>query len=288
MKIAVYGNLHQEGHVDSLRHMFGVLRQNNVWTCFERHFFDYISGLIPELKADKVTDGDFDADVVMSIGGDGTFLRTAAWVGSRQIPIVGINTGHLGYLSEVSASDFDSLFAELSKGDYRIEERTLIELSTDAGVALPARFALNEVAVLKNASASMLKMETTVNGNALGSYLGDGLIVATPTGSTAYNLSVGGPILHPVSGCFVMSPIAAHSLTMRPLVLSDNSVIEIKTESVRSQTFRVAIDGVSVTFPIGSRIVLKKAGHAVRLLQRSGPNFACALRNKLMWGVDSR
>ena len=261
----------------------------NVWTGIERHFFEYLSALIPGLEADKVIESnDFDADFIMSIGGDGTFLRTAGRTGRKQIPIVGINTGHLGYLSEVSADDFDFLFAELSKGEYKVEQRTLLEISTDAGVALPNRFALNEVAIQKNASASMLRMETEVNGNRLGTYLGDGLIVTTPTGSTAYNLSVGGPILHPVSGCFAISPIAAHSLTMRPLVISDSSTIEITTVSGRSQTFRVAIDGYSVSFPIGSRITLKKAGHTVRLLQRNGHNFACALRNKLMWGADSR
>ena len=282
MKIAIYGNLHQEQHAGSLAHIFGTLRRNNVWTGIERHFFEYLSALIPDLEADKVIESnDFDADFIMSIGGDGTF-------GRKQIPIVGINTGHLGYLSEVSADDFDFLFAELSKGEYKVEQRTLLEISTDAGVALPNRFALNEVAIQKNASASMLRMETEVNGNRLGTYLGDGLIVTTPTGSTAYNLSVGGPILHPVSGCFAISPIAAHSLTMRPLVISDSSTIEITTVSGRSQTFRVAIDGYSVSFPIGSRITLKKAGHTVRLLQRNGHNFACALRNKLMWGADSR
>ena len=251
MKIAIYGNLHQEQHAGSLAHIFGTLRRNNVWTGIERHFFEYLSALIPGLEADKVIESnDFDADFIMSIGGDGTFLRTAGRTGRKQIPIVGINTGHLGYLSEVSADDFDFLFAELSKGEY--------------------------------------KVETEVNGNRLGTYLGDGLIVTTPTGSTAYNLSVGGPILHPVSGCFAISPIAAHSLTMRPLVISDSSTIEITTVSGRSQTFRVAIDGYSVSFPIGSRITLKKAGHTVRLLQRNGHNFACALRNKLMWGADSR
>lgn len=289
MKIAIYGNLHQEQHAGNLAHIFGTLRRNNVWTGIERHFFEYLSALIPDLEADKVIESnDFDADFIMSIGGDGTFLRTAGRTGRKQIPIVGINTGHLGYLSEVSADDFDFLFAELSKGEYKVEQRTLLEISTDAGVALPNRFALNEVAIQKNASASMLRMETEVNGNRLGTYLGDGLIVTTPTGSTAYNLSVGGPILHPVSGCFAISPIAAHSLTMRPLVISDSSTIEITTVSRRSQTFRVAIDGYSVSFPIGSRITLKKAGHTVRLLQRNGHNFACALRNKLMWGADSR
>lgn len=289
MKIAIYGNLHQEQHAGNLAHIFGTLRRNNVWTGIERHFFEYLSALIPDLEADKVIESnDFDADFIMSIGGDGTFLRTAGRTGRKQIPIVGINTGHLGYLSEVSADDFDFLFAELSKGEYKVEQRTLLEISTDAGVALPNRFALNEVAIQKNASASMLRMETEVNGNRLGTYLGDGLIVTTPTGSTAYNLSVGGPILHPVSGCFAISPIAAHSLTMRPLVISDSSTIEITTVSGRSQTFRVAIDGYSVSFPIGSRITLKKAGHTVRLLQRNGHNFACALRNKLMWGADSR
>jgi stage III sporulation protein AH len=241
-----------------------------------------------EAAAEMLLEAKGFSDVVVSIGGDGTFLRAAAWVGSRETPIFGVNTGHLGYLSDVSVADVSTFVAGLADGNFRIERRSLLQVDTNAGVALANRYALNEVAILKNASASMLAMDTSVDTTMLNTYLGDGLIIATPTGSTAYNLSVGGPILHPACSSFVLSPIAAHSLTMRPLVVPDTVEIAVTTRSERSHTFRISVDGESLSLPIGSTIRLRKADFCVNVVLRAGHNFAGALRNKLMWGADVR
>ena len=289
MKIAVYGNQCQDHKVEEIRVLFEALRASGAFIEVEHGFLEYVKGLIPDVAADKVVgDGEVSADVVVSIGGDGTFLRAAAWVGSRETPIFGVNTGHLGYLSDVSVADVSTFVAGLADGNFRIERRSLLQVDTNAGVALANRYALNEVAILKNASASMLAMDTSVDTTMLNTYLGDGLIIATPTGSTAYNLSVGGPILHPACSSFVLSPIAAHSLTMRPLVVPDTVEIAVTTRSERSHTFRISVDGESLSLPIGSTIRLRKADFCVNVVLRSGHNFAGALRNKLMWGADVR
>lgn len=289
MKIAVYGNQCQDHKVEEIRALFEALRASGAFIEVERGFLEYVKGLIPDVAADKaVGDGEVSADVVVSIGGDGTFLRAAAWVGSRETPIFGVNTGHLGYLSDVSVADVSTFVAGLADGKFRIERRSLLQVDTNAGVALANRYALNEVAILKNASASMLAMDTSVDTTMLNTYLGDGLIIATPTGSTAYNLSVGGPILHPACSSFVLSPIAAHSLTMRPLVVPDTVEIAVTTRSERSHTFRISVDGESLSLPIGSTIRLRKADFCVNVVLRAGHNFAGALRNKLMWGADVR
>ena len=191
-------------------------------------------------------------------------------------------------MAEFSASDLDSLLSSIKTGEVYTERRTLLQVSTDAGVALTNRFALNDVAIIKNASASMLAMHATIDSTPLTTYLGDGLIVATPTGSTAYNLSVGGPIIHPSGACLVMSPIAAHSLTMRPLVLPDDVEISIHTCSERSHTFRLSIDGESLSLPMGSTVKMRKADFGVRVVLRRDHDFAQTLRSKLMWGIDVR
>lgn len=287
MKIAVYGNQCLDNRIDAVCRLFGVLSEGGVFVEVESGFFNYLKDRIPDFRADRVVDdGRISADVVVSVGGDGTFLRTAAWVGVREIPILGVNMGHLGYLSDVDVDGLRGMVAGLDGGDFRTESRSLIEVR--AGADSECRFALNEAVVLKNDSSSMLSMDTVVDGAALNTYLGDGLIVATPTGSTAYNLSVGGPILHPACRSFVISPVAAHSLTMRPLVLPDDAVIAVTARSDRAQTFRMAVDGESLSLPIGTTVSLRRAAHCVKVVLRDKHNFACTLRNKLMWGADSR
>ena len=176
----------------------------------------------------------------------------------------------------------DSIF----RGNYKIEERTVLHASTDAPVKIDNPFALNEIAITRQSTALMMCMHTWVNGCDLTTYKGDGLIISTPTGSTAYNLSVGGPILEPTSNNIVLSPISAHSLTMRPLVLRDDCVIRITTNS-RAPQFQVSIDGRQFTLPVGASITVSKADFKVKVIQHTGHNFAQTLRNKLMWGIDS-
>ena len=221
-------------------------------------------------------------DLALSVGGDGTFLRTAAVVGSSDIPVLGINTGRLGFLADVNFSDLKETLHEIFTGEYEIEERSLLEVAVDK----PNR-ALNEVAILKQDTASMLTIHTYINDDFLTSYQADGLVIAMPTGSTAYSLSVGGPILVPNSPNFVLSPIAPHNLTSRPLVVQDDVKIKLRIES-RSNSFLVSLDGQSQVCHVKTEIEVQKANYMLKVIKRKGHTFYETLRDKLMWGVDVR
>lgn len=290
MRIVIYGNEYQEDHLADLEKLFSTLQKYNSWIEIEKSFYDYLCTVMPSPPAinDVVKENEnFSAAIALSIGGDGTFLRTAQWVSSKGIPILGINTGSLGYLAEVSVSDIEEVIDEIFNEKYNIASRTMIHINTSADIKIKHPYALNEVAISKEETSSMIKMETEVNNTYLTTYMGDGLLISTPTGSTAYNLSVGGPILEPNSRCLVLSPIAAHSLTMRPLILNDNSIIKVTTHS-RSNSYRMSIDGRSYVLPASSSITLQKAPFCVKVIQRRNHHFASTLRNKLMWGIDKR
>lgn len=227
-----------------------------------------------------------DADIALSIGGDGTFLRTANTVGRSGMPVLGINTGRLGFLADINFHDLDETLDEIFNGEYIIEERQLLEVSNNKSGA-ESQYALNEVALLKQDTSSMLTIHTYIDNDYLTSYQADGLIVATPTGSTAYALSVGGPILMPKSSSLVLAPIAPHNLTSRPLVVNDDVKIRIKTES-RSNTFLVSTDGNSNIFKTSTEISISKADYTLKVIKRVGHSFYDTLRDKLLWGVDVR
>lgn len=230
---------------------------------------------------------DRDADFVISLGGDGTFLRAAHWCGTVPVPIVGVNMGHLGYLTAFNPSDLPSLIPLLAEGGYDIERRSMLAIDLpeisrkDVGDCW--MYALNEVAVLKQDTASMISIPVRLDSRELGSYNADGLIVSTPTGSTAYNLSVGGPVLQPTMPAIVLSPIADHSLTMRPMVISEDAELEI-TATGRTSSFRVSLDGNSFTLPAGTPVKIRKAPFDCRIVVRKGSLFSSTLRSKLLWG----
>lgn len=290
MKIAIYGNMYQEDYLKQLSEFLEALSQSDIKVEMESRFYNYLCRLLPqEPQVDGVIVGsDFEADMAISIGGDGTFLRTARWVGDKEIPILGINTGHLGYLADITVDEMIGAVEDLKNGLYKIETRSLIEVtSTRKEAIIDWNYALNEVAILKQDTSSMISVATKVNDVDLATYLGDGLIIATPTGSTGYNLSVGGPIVEPTAPNWIISPIAAHSLTMRPLVVGDSHELTITTTS-RATNYRVSLDGRSVTLPVGSTIKLRKAPFVTKVVQRTKHNFGETLRNKLLWGVDKR
>ena len=289
MRIAIYGNKYQEKFFAPLERLFGALAGRNAWVAIDRSFYDYLcchTSVVPVVNEVIDEESNFDAAIALSIGGDGTFLRTAEKVARRGIPILGINTGHLGYLADASVENIDEVVENLFSGNYKIEERTVLHVTTDSGVVIDNPFALNEIAISRQSTALMMSMHTWVNDSELTSYKGDGLIISTPTGSTAYNLSIGGPILEPTSNNIVLSPISAHSLTMRPLVLRDDCTIRVTTNS-RAQQYLVSIDGRPFTFDIGTSITVRKADFTVKVIQHTGHNFADTLRNKLMWGIDT-
>ena len=284
MKIAIYGNMYQEDYLKQLSEFLEALSQSDIKVEMESRFYNYLCRLLPqEPQVDGVIVGsDFEADMAISIGGDGTFLRTARWVGDKEIPILGINTGHLGYLADITVDEMIGAVEDLKNGLYKIETRSLIEVTSSRKEAIiDWNYALNEVAILKQDTSSMISVATKVNDVDLATYLGDGLIIATPTGSTGYNLSVGGPIVEPTAPNWIISPIAAHSLTMRPLVVGDSHELTITTTS-RATNYRVSLDGRSVTLPVGSTIKLRKAPFVTKVVQRTKHNFGETLRNKLL------
>ena len=231
--------------------------------------------------------GNFDVDYVISLGGDGTFLKAAGRVGAKQIPIIGVNMGRLGFLANVNPGDIRATLDEVFEGQPEMEERAVIQLEADGGPLEGCPYALNDIAILKRDNAAMISIRASVNGEYLVTYLADGLVISTPTGSTAYSLSVGGPIIVPQSGILSMTPVAPHSLNIRPIVISDDSEIRLEVES-RSHNFLAAVDGRSEKLREGVTLAIRKAPHKVRIVKRSGQRFFSTLREKLMWGADAR
>ena len=247
--------------------------------------------LLALLKArgDEVTDElSPDVDMVISLGGDGTFLKAAEKVGASGIPIVGINTGHLGFLADVSTDEMGDFWDCIHKGHYEVRSRSVLHtevfqpkhVHTDPIVL----HALNEVAVTKHDSASMISIRAFVNGELLTTYRSDGLLVCTPTGSTAYSLSAGGPIIHPQSDVMLLTAVAPHSLNMRPIIISDDKEIELVVDS-RSGHFLVAADGQSANFDAGTRLVLRKASYRINVVKQTGNTWFRTLQKKMNWGI---
>lgn len=285
MKIAIYGSSSQNAYRPQLASFFDMLTSRaGVEVVIERTFMHYLSRLLGEAphKSRGIDELTADVDAVISLGGDGTFLRAARWVGSLETPIVGINTGHLGYLAAYRIDEPKVLIDTLLAGTYPVEHRTLLQVESSP-FPFDYPFALNEIAILKKDSSAMISVETLVDGWPLATYQADGLIISTPTGSTGYNLSVGGPIVAPTAPNWVISPIAAHSLTMRPLVVNDASSLTLTTTS-RTSSYLVAIDGRSVPLPVGSTITICRAPFTVAVITRPGRTFADTLRQKLLWG----
>lgn len=239
---------------------------------------------LPEVEV--LAQDNFCADMALSIGGDGTFLHTAARVGSKGIPILGINTGHLGFLADLSGSNIETDIQEIIEGKYKVEERTLLQVESE-GLDSLWQYALNEVAILKQDSSSMISVRTAINGEYFNTYKADGLIIATPTGSTAYALSAGGPVLMPQAANWVLAPVAPHSFTVRPLVVNDNVTISLQV-SCRTGKFLLSCDGRSVKLPAGQHVTLRKAPFTIKVVKGYSHSFSKTLRNKLMWGVDKR
>lgn len=235
------------------------------------------------IEPDELT----NVDLVISMGGDGTFLKAACMVGEREIPILGINKGRLGFLADVLPSEIEDVLEHVLRRDYVIENHTVIKLEADGECVDCCPFALNDIAVLKRDTASMISIKAYVNGEFLVNYQADGLIIATPTGSTAYSLSNGGPIIVPQSGSLCITPVAPHSLNIRPIVINDTSVIELEVCS-RSHNFLVAIDGRSMKLTEGTRLTIRKADYMVKLVKLKNQRYFSTLHRKLMWGADSR
>lgn len=286
MKIAIYGSRRQEIYLHEIERFMRHLDVLGIEVVMHPKLYTYLRGvMLPALAAvRRVTDSDdFMADAAVSIGGDGTFLRTAMWVSERQIPIFGVNTGHLGYLTALGVDSLSEVPELLETGQLAIDSRALIEVRSEGLRTWP--YALNEVTVTKDDSASMIDARMMLDGREFADYRADGLIVATPTGSTAYNLSVGGPVVQPQTPVWVISPIAAHTLTMRPVVVSDRSELTVVADA-RSEHFRLTLDGRSASLPVGTAVSLRRAPFEVKVLHLPSASFAETLRSKLHWGAE--
>ena len=289
LRFALFGNIYQQHKSAAIKELIDCLRQHNAHILIEEEYYDFLqcSELIDLDEAETFTDGDFEADFAVSMGGDGTLLKTASHVRQKQIPILGVNMGRLGFLADVSADAIDETIDALYRGDYSVEDRTLIHVETNGEPIEGYECALNDVSILKRDSASMISIRASINGEYLTTYQADGLIVSTPTGSTAYSLSNGGPIIVPRTGVMLMTAVAPHSLNVRPIVLPDTAQIEL-TVSSRSHTFLVAIDGRSGKLPEGTTLRLTRAPYMVKVVKRSGTRYFATLREKMMWGADVR
>ena len=289
MRFALFGNTYQAKKSFHAELLFRLLKQHKAELCICREFYDFLTRdvrlSLPRLKL--FDDDRFQADMVISLGGDGTFLKAASRVGSKGIPILGINTGRLGFLADISPEEMEETFNELYDHRYRIEERSVLQLTCDHPRLMREPYALNEIAVLKRDSSSMITIRASVGGMPLATYQADGLIVATPTGSTAYSLSVGGPIIAPDSKTIALTPVAPHSLNIRPFVICDDREITLDVES-RSHNFLVAIDGRSESCRETTRLTIAKAAHTIKVVKRVNHRFFDTLRNKMMWGADVR
>lgn len=289
MKFAIFGNTYQAKKSSHAKELFRLLEKHRAELYICRDFYHFLTNdLKLEIKDATLFDGDhFEADMIISIGGDGTFLKAAGRVGRKNIPILGINTGRLGFLADISPEEMEETFNEIHKGQYNVEERSVLQLSSNKKKMEILPYALNDIAILKRDSSSMITIHTSINDAYLATYQADGLIIATPTGSTAYSLSVGGPIIVPHSNTIAITPVAPHSLNIRPIVIRDDWKITLDVES-RSHNFLVSIDGSSESFTENDRITINRADYTIKVVKRLNHVFFDTLRSKMMWGIDSR
>ncbi|WBU88134.1 NAD kinase [Cellulophaga omnivescoria] len=292
MKVAIYGQTYNDDTVDYVFELLSELKLHNASISFESDFYKFITAS-KEIEDFSIftEDSGLDAsfDMFVSFGGDGTILRAITFVKDLGIPIVGVNTGRLGFLSTFKKEDVKKVVQEFVSKDYTVVDRSLVAVTSNVNIPEfnAINFALNEVTVSRKDTTSMITVETFLNNEYLNSYWADGLIVSTPTGSTGYSLSCGGPVITPTAKSLVITPIAPHNLNARPLVISDNTVVKLKV-SGREKNHLLSLDSRIVTLENGTEITVKKADFTVKLIEYTSESFLKTLRNKLLWGEDKR
>jgi NAD+ kinase len=291
MKTAIYGRSFNKGFEDNIQELLAFLDREGIEVIIYQPFLDFLRsrGVLTKDPAgcfNSHADIRGKAELMLSIGGDGTFLEAVSHVQDDGIPIVGINTGRLGFLADIPSHRIEESLAAILREDYIVENRSLVELELIGGSLEGFSCALNEVSVQKQRT-SMITIHTYLNDAYLNSYWADGLIISTPTGSTAYSMSVGGPILTPDSENFIISPMSPHNLTVRPLVIPDSNIMRIEVES-RDDRYLLTLDSRTEVLEGKVHLLLKKAGFTIKTLRIRGATFYNTLRNKLMWGVDKR
>lgn len=289
MTIAIYGTTFNEHSAEATRRLLTVLHQYDIRPVLYQPLLQYLQTLPDELPliAGYFTshlDLHPDTQFLMSVGGDGTFLNSITIVRNSGIPIVGVNIGRLGFLATVAATELQTFVGKLVANEWPIEERSLLHMNTENNLFSDFPYALNDITIQKQATG-LITIHTWSNNEPLNSYWADGLIVSTPTGSTAYSLSVGGPVVVPQSQVFCISPIAPHNLNIRPLIIPDSDVLRLKTEC-RNKHFFVTLDSRSAEYPSGTEFELRRADFSIKVVKST--LFYATLRNKMMWGADIR
>jgi len=289
MRVAIFGSRFQSEKLNQIVGLFESFHRQRAEILVCKWFYEFLSTVMtePPMVEAFIEDDCFTADFALSIGGDGTYLKTAHRIGNKGIPILGINTGRLGFLADIECVELDDVITGLNTCSYRMSELKLIQLHVNDHLFEKYPCALNEIAVLKGDTSSMINIHVTVNGEYLNGYQADGLLVATPTGSTAYALSVGGPIILPGSSNLLIAAVAPHNLTIRPIIVKDASDIELEIES-RSQSFQVSLDGNSFTLPCSAKLHISLADYTIKAVKRQDQTFIQTLRKKLFWGYDPR
>ena len=291
MKIALYARQVAVEHFPFLRELFKELQRHECKLFIYQPLLNRIKSLGAEIPENKPynsgTEIRGEIDFLFSLGGDGTILDTLTLVQDSGIPVLGINIGRLGFLTSVGTDDISNVLEGLSKGHFSVDKRTLLRLESNRNLFGGVHYALNELVIHKKDSSSMIIINTYLNGEYLNSYWADGLIISTPTGSTGYSLSCGGPIVAPHSGNFVITPIAPHNLNVRPIVVSDRNVISLEVEG-RSPYFLASLDSRSVTIDSAISLAVRREEFTMNLVRLGNSNFLDTLRKKLNWGLDTR
>lgn len=289
LRFALFGNEYQTKKSVAVERTINYLRAHGAELYIDRPYYEFlVRQSDDEVWCSGVFDDyNFDVDFAISLGGDGTFLRAASRVGAKGIPVLGVNMGRLGFLSDVLPLEVEKALGEIFEGQYKLEEHTVIKVEAEGEPIEGNPYALNDIALLKRVDASMITIRCSVNGEYLVTYQADGLIVSTPTGSTAYNLSNGGPIIVPSADILCLTPVAPHSLNIRPIVINDDCVVELEVES-RSHNFLAAIDGRSEKLREGTKVIIRRAPFKIKIVKQRSSHYFSTLRDKLMWGADQR
>ncbi|MEZ5046427.1 MAG: NAD kinase [Chitinophagaceae bacterium] len=291
MYIAIYNRVFESSMLVYMKELFNLFQKNNITPVI-------FEGLLQHIKEQVPSDLAFEVfselkplhpktKFLMSFGGDGTLLDTVQFIGNKQIPVLGINFGRLGFLASTSTDDIAFAIDSLLKGSYLLDERSLVHVEASQPIFTNAPFALNEFSIHRKDSSSMIKIKTFLNGEFLCTYWSDGLIVSTPTGSTGYSLSCGGPIVFPQANSFVITPVAPHNLNVRPIVIADSSIVSFEVEG-RAEHFLCTLDARSESIDSHISLAVRKEDFLFKLVRLEGQNFLNTLQTKMYWGADRR
>ena len=291
MLVALYNRTFDEQDIPVLLRILKLLEHHKLQMVFYKGFYERLQPHIPFTVTPRLFTGKKDipaqTDMLFSLGGDGTMLDAVCFVGNSNIPLIGVNLGRLGFLAAIPEEEVEAAILSLVRGSYTLEKRTLLHLDSSIPLFNGSPFALNEFSIHRQDTSSMIRIHTYLNGEFLNTYWADGLIVATPTGSTGYSLSCGGPVVFPQTSSFVITPVAPHNLNTRPIVVPDDNVISFEIEG-RTEQFLCTLDARTETIKSNVQLAVKKESFMVSLVRPDEHNFLKTIRQKLYWGIDRR